>query len=74
MPTFKTNKTAANSRPEPVGLPTRHVNKTDFSVLEQQLKTGFAKVEATIAQAHLPTLGIGLVGLAVATAILLALG
>ena len=48
--------------------------KADLRVLEQLLKTGFAKVEATIAQAHLCTIGIGLAGLAVATAILLALG
>ena len=74
MPTFETDGTAANSRPEPVGLPTEHVTETDFNVLEQQLKTGFAKVEATIVQAHLRTIGIGLGGLAVATAILLALG
>ena len=74
MPTFKTNRTTANSRPEPVGLPTEHVTKTNFNVLEQQLQTGFAKVEATIAQAHLRAIGIGLGGLAVATAILLTLG
>ena len=48
--------------------------KADFRVLEQQLVTGFAKVEATISQAHLRTIGIGLGGLAVATAILLTLG
>ena len=48
--------------------------KADFRVLEQQLETGFAKIEAAIAQAHLRTIGIGLAGLAVATAILLTLG
>jgi len=48
--------------------------KTDFHVLERQLKTGFAKVEGTIAQAHLCTIGIGLACLAIATAILLTFG
>ncbi|MCY4014269.1 MAG: hypothetical protein OXG82_16320 [Gammaproteobacteria bacterium] len=48
--------------------------KADFLVLKQQLETGFAKVEATVTQAHLRTIGIGLAGLAVATAILLTLG
>ena len=48
--------------------------KADFRVLEQQLETGFAKVEATIAQTHLRSIGIGLASLAVACAILLTLG
>lgn len=48
--------------------------KADSHVLEQQLGTGLAKVEATIAQTHLRTIGIGLAGLAVACAILLTLG
>lgn len=50
------------------------VTKADLHVLEQLLKTGFAKVEATIAQAHLRTIGIALGSLAVVTAILLTLG
>ena len=89
MPTFNIDTAAAVSRLERVGIPTEqarqivgilaeadaeHVTKTDLHVLEQQLNTGFAKVEATIAQAHLRTIGIGLGGLAVATAILLTLG
>lgn len=53
MPTFKGDRAVAASRPPHVGLPAKHVTKSDFNVLEQQLKTGFAKVEATIAQAHL---------------------
>ena len=47
--------------------------KADLRVLEQQLKTGFGKVEATIAQAHLRAVGIGLGCLGLATAIVLAL-
>lgn len=88
MPTFNIDTAAAVSRLERVGIPAEqareigilpeadaeHVTKTDLHVLEQQLNTGFAKVEATIAQAHLRTVGIGLGGLAVATAILLTLG
>lgn len=89
MPTFNIDTAAAVSRLERVGFPARqareivsmlaeadaeHVTKTDFHVLEQQLETGFAKVEATIVQAHLRTIGIALGGLAVATAILLTLG
>ncbi len=89
MPTFNIDTAAAVSRLERVGFPAEqareivgilaeadaeHVTKTDFNVLEQQLQTGFAKVEATIAQAHLRAIGIGLGGLAVATAILLTLG
>lgn len=89
MPTFNIDTAAAVSRLERVGFPAEqareivsmlaeadaeHVTKTDFRVLEQQLKTGFAKIEATIAQAHLRTIGICLGGLAVATAILLTLG
>lgn len=89
MPTFNIDTVAAVSRRERVGISAEqareivgilaeadaeHVTKTDFSVLEQQLQTGFANVEATIAQAHLRAIGIGLGGLAVATAILLTLG
>ena len=74
MPTFKDDRAAAFSRPQRFGLLGEHVTKTDFNILEQQLETHFAKVEATIAQAHLRTIGIGLSGLAVATAILLTLG
>ncbi len=88
MPTFNIDTAAAVSRLERVCIPAEqareigilaeadaeHVTKTDLHVLEQQLTTGFAKVEATIAQAHLRTIGIGLGGLAVATAILLTLG
>lgn len=89
MPTFNIDTAAAVSRLERVGFPAEqareivnmlaeadaeHVTKTDFHVLEQQLETGFAKLEATIAQTHLRTIGIGLAGLAVATAILLTLG
>ena len=88
MPTFNIDTAAAVSRLERVCIPAEqareigilaeadaeHVTKTDLHVLEQQLNTGFAKVEATIAQAHLRTIGIGLGGLAVATAILLTLG
>ena len=51
-----------------------HVTKADFRVMEQQLKTGFANIETTIAQAQLRGVGIALGGLAVATAILLTLG
>ena len=89
MPTFNIDTAAAVSRLERVGISTEqarqivgilaeadaeHVTKTDLHVLEQQLTTGRAKAEATIAQAHLRTVGIGLGGLAVATAILLTLG
>ena len=89
MPTFNIDTAATVSRLERVGIPAEqareivgllaeadaeHVTKTDLHVLEQPLNTGFAKVEATIAQAHLHTVGIGLGGLAVATAILLTLG
>lgn len=51
-----------------------HVTKTDVHVLERQLEAGFAKLEATIAQTNLRTVGIGLAGLAIATAFLLTLG
>ena len=53
---------------------TEPVTKADFHVLEQQLETGFAKVKATIAQAHVRTIGICLAGLAIATALPLSLG
>lgn len=53
---------------------TELATKADFHVLEQRLKTGFAKVEATIARAHERAIGIGLAGLAIATAILLTFG
>ena len=89
MPTFNIDTAAAVSRLERVGFPNEqareivdiladadaeHVTKAEFHVLEQQLQTGFANIETAIAQAQLRTIGIGLGGLAIATAVLLTLG
>ena len=96
MTTFNIDTAAAVARLERVGFGTEqareivdivaeadaeHVTKADFRILEQQLKTGFAnvettmaRIETTIAQALLRGVGIVLGGLAVATAILLTLG
>jgi len=82
MPTYNIDTAAAVSRLERAReivsmlaeADAEHVTKTDFHVLERQLETGFAKVEATIAQAHVHTIGICLAGLAMATALLLTLG
>ena len=50
-----------------------HVTKADLRVLEQQLQTGFAKLETAIADANnrtqIRTIGACLAGIAVATAI-----
>ena len=54
--------------------PLPNMTKAGFRILEQQLKTGFANVETTLAHARLRGVGIVLGGLAVATAILLTLG
>ena len=58
-----------------------HATKADLRLIEQQLKTGLANIETTvaniettIAQALLRGVAIALGGLAIATAILLALG
>ena len=86
MTTFNIDTAAAVSRLERVGFATdqareivdviaeadaEHVTKADFRIMEQQLKTGFASIETTIAQAQLRGVGIALGGLAIATAILL---
>ena len=89
MPTFNIDTAAAVSRLERVGLSNEqareiveilaeagaeHVTKVEFHALEQQLQTGFPNIETAIAQAQLRTTGIGLGGLAIATAVLLTLG
>ena len=86
MTTFNIDTAAAVSRQERVGFATdqareivdviaeadaEHVTKADFRIMEQQIKTGFASIETTIAQAQLRGVGIALGGLAIATAILL---
>ena len=54
-----------------------HITKAQFLAatdkLEQQLQTGFANLQSAIAASQLRIVGLGLGGLAVATAILLAL-
>lgn len=55
-----------------------HITKAQFVAavdkLEQQLQTGFANLQSSIAASQLRIVGIALGGLAIATAILLALG
>lgn len=69
-------------------MPTRNVDTAEADVdylakaefvacmekLEQQMQTGFANFQITIAATELRVVGIGLGGLAIATAIILALG
>ena len=87
MPTFNIDTAAAVGRLERVGFPAEqareivdilaeadaeHVTKAEMRTLEQQMRTGFAEIATTIAEANQRLTGITLGGIAVATAILLA--
>ena len=87
MPTFNIDTAAAVGRLERVGFPAEqareivdilaeadaeHVTKAEMRTLEQQMRTGFAETATTIAEAIQRLTGITLGGIAVATAILLA--